>query len=88
MVMRKSRGRGRKPRCLFGTKRGCPRRAFVDCMDEALLRKMCTGQGKMLSRERTGSCAAFQRAVADAVKRAGFMPLMPYVGDGIGSGPR
>jgi small subunit ribosomal protein S18 len=43
----------------------------------------------MLSRKRTGSCAAFQRAVAAAVKRARFMGLLPYVGDGFGpsSGP-
>jgi small subunit ribosomal protein S18 len=34
-----------------------------------------------MSRKRTGSCAAFQRAVKDAVKRARFMALMPYVGD-------
>jgi len=35
----------------------------------------------MLSRKRTGNCAAFQRAVQDAVKRARFMALMPYIGE-------
>jgi len=90
MAMRKSHGRGRKGRCKFCTKAGCPRPAFVDYKDVALLRKMCTGMGKVLGRRRTGSCAAFQRAVADAVKRARFMALLPYVGDGFGSssGPR
>jgi small subunit ribosomal protein S18 len=85
MAMRKAQGRLRKNRCRFCTKQGCPRPAYVDYKDVALLRKMCTGMGKMLSRKRTGSCAAFQRAVADAVKRARFMGLLPYVGDGFGS---
>ena len=82
--------RAGKKRCLFCTRGNCLRPAFVDYKDVGLLRKMCTGQGKVLSRKRTGSCAAFQRAVADAVKRARFMALLPYVGDGLGpsSGPR
>jgi len=81
MAMRKARARGRKARCRFCTKAGCPRPAFVDYKDVALLRKMCTGMGKVLSRKRSGSCAAFQRAVKDAVKRARFMALLPYVGE-------
>jgi len=41
----------------------------------------CTSQGKLFSRKRSGNCAAFQRAVKDAVKRARFMALLPYVGE-------
>ena len=78
-------GRGRKSRCPFCTKEGCPRPAFVDYKDTPALRQLCNNQGKMLSRKRTGTCAAFQRAVADAVKRARFMALLPYVADGFGS---
>jgi small subunit ribosomal protein S18 len=37
--------------------------------------------GKMLSRKRTGNGAAFQRAVKDAIKRARFLALLPYVGE-------
>ena len=77
-------GRGRKSRCRFCTKGGCPRPAFVDYKDAPALRQLCNNQGKMLGRKRTGTCAAFQRAVADAVKRARFMALLPYVGDGFG----
>jgi small subunit ribosomal protein S18 len=88
MAIRKQDGRAKRNRCRFCTKEGCPRPAFVDYKDVPLLRKMCSGMGKMLSRKRTGSCAAFQRAVADAVKRARFMALLPYVGDGFGSSPR
>src|SRR4051812_45925477 len=80
-MVRKKLGRGRKNRCRFCTKEGCPRPAFVDYKDVQGLKKMCTGQGKLFSRKRSGSCAAFQRAVKDAIKRARFMALMPYVGE-------
>ena len=49
--------------------------------DVATLKRMCSSQGKMMSRKRTGNCAAFQRAVKDAVKRARFLALLPYVGE-------
>ncbi len=45
------------------------------------LKKLCNNQGKMVSRKRSGSCAAFQRAGKDAIKRARFMALLPYVGE-------
>lgn len=80
MVPRKP-GRNRRNRCLFCTKQGCPRPAYVDYKDIALLKKMTNVQGKMLSRKRTGTCATFQRAVKDAVKRARFLSLLPYVGE-------
>ena len=82
-MVRKKLGKGKKNRCRFCTKEGCPRPAFVDYKDVSTLKKMSTGQGKMLSRKRTGNCAAFQRAVQDAVKRARFMALMPYIGESV-----
>src|SRR5205807_6925647 len=81
IMVRKKLGRGRKNRCRFCTKEGCPRPAFVDYKDVPTLKKLCTSQGKLFSRKRSGNCAAFQRAVAVAVKRARFMALLPYVGD-------
>ena len=80
-MVRKKMGKGRKNRCLFCTKEGCPRPAFVDYKDVHTLKKMSTSQGKMVSRKRSGNCAAFQRAIKDAIKRARFMALLPYVGD-------
>src|SRR5436189_5049997 len=80
-MVRKKLGRGRKNRCRFCTKDGCPRPAFVDYKDFQTLKKLCTNQGKMFSRKRSGNCAAFQRAVKDAVKRARFMGLLQYVGE-------
>src|SRR5690242_12233175 len=76
-MVRKKLGRGRKNRCRFCTKEGCPRPAFVDYKDVAGLKKLCTSQGKVFGRKRSGNCAAFQRAVSDAVKRARFMALLP-----------
>src|SRR5204862_8235018 len=80
-MVRKKLGRGRKNRCRFCTKEGCPRPAFVAYKDVQGLKKMCTSQGKLFSRKRSGNCAAFQRAVKDAIKRARFMALLPYVGE-------
>ena len=80
-MVRKKLGRGRKNRCRFCTKEGCPRPAFVDYKDVQGLKKLTTGQGKMYSRKRSGNCAPFQRAVATAIKRARLMALLPYVGE-------
>ena len=46
-MVRKKLGRGRKNRCRFCTKEGCPRPAFVDYKDVQGLKKMCTSQGKV-----------------------------------------
>src|SRR5262245_12719621 len=80
-MVRKKLGRGRKNRCRFCTKDGCPRPAFVDYKDVQGLKKLCTSQGKLFSRKRSGNCAAFQRAGRDASERARFMALLPYVGE-------
>jgi small subunit ribosomal protein S18 len=53
----------------------------VDYKDVQGLKKLCTSQGKLYGRKRSGNCAAFQRAVAVALKRARFMALLPYVGE-------
>ena len=53
---------------------------FVDWKDVGTLQRLCTGQGKVLGRKRSGSTAGFQRKVSQAIKRARFMGLLPYVG--------
>jgi small subunit ribosomal protein S18 len=68
---------GDKSRCRF-----CKARiGTVDYKDTDTLRKLLTGQGKIFSRKRSGNCAAHQRRVMEAVKRARFMALLPYTGD-------
>ena len=53
---------------------------FVDWKDVGTLQRLCTGQGKVIGRKRSGTSAKFQRKVRIAIKRARFMGLMPYVG--------
>jgi small subunit ribosomal protein S18 len=72
---------GRKQRCRFCTPQGCPRPIFVDFKDTTGLKRLMTSQAKILPRKRTYLCAAYQRAISRAIKRARYMALLPYVGE-------
>lgn len=50
----------------------------IDYKETELLRKFMSGYGKILPRDRFGTCAKHQRRLAQAVKRARFMALLPY----------
>ncbi len=76
----RSKGR-RKNRCRFTVDGVSPRPAYVDYKDIGLLKKMCTNQGKIFSRKRSGNSAVFQRATSLAIKRARYMAMLPYVGE-------
>lgn len=52
----------------------------VDYKDVGVLSKLTTQQGKMFSRKRSGNCAHHQRSCINAIKRARFLGLMPFVG--------
>jgi small subunit ribosomal protein S18 len=52
---------------------------YIDYKDTETLRKLVSGTGKILTRKRTGTSAMDQRMVAQAVKRARYMALLPYV---------
>ena len=52
---------------------------YVDYKDTESLRKMISGNGKILSRKRTGATAMEQRMLAKAIKQARYMALLPYV---------
>jgi small subunit ribosomal protein S18 len=52
----------------------------VDYKDVSTLQKLCTHQGKIFSRKRSGNCAKHQRLLKRAIKRARFLGLMSYVG--------
>lgn len=51
---------------------------FVDWKDVETLRRMMSPNGKIYGRKRLGTSAREQRLVAQAVKRARFMGLLPY----------
>jgi len=53
-------------------------KVYIDYKDTESLKKMMSGNGKILSRKRTGATAMEQRMVALAVKQARFMGLLPY----------
>ena len=54
----------------------------VDYKEIQTLFKLCTGQGKLYSRKRSGNCAYHQRSAGRAIKRARYMALLPHVGTG------
>ncbi len=51
----------------------------IDYKDTELLRKFINPHGRILGRKHTGVCAKNQRKLAQAIKRARFMGLLPYV---------
>ena len=54
-------------------------KVYIDYKDTESLKKMLSGNGKILSRKRTGATAMEQRMIAQAIKRARYMSLLPYV---------
>lgn len=51
----------------------------LDYRDTHLLGKFTSSYGKILPRRKTGVCAWHQRKLAEAIKRARFMALLPYL---------
>jgi small subunit ribosomal protein S18 len=62
----------------FKLKEGVGGRRFVDYRSTEDLRRLMTPNGKIYSRKRTGLSAQEQLQVAQAIKRARFMALLPY----------
>ena len=75
--MRKKAGiRRRKKVCVF-----CGKDNVISYKDTAKLRKYVSERGKILPRRLTGTSLKFQKKVAQAVKRARHLALLPYVTD-------
>jgi small subunit ribosomal protein S18 len=51
----------------------------IDYKDADLLRRFVSGQGKIIDPKHTGTCSKHQRRLAEAVKRARFLALLPFV---------
>ncbi|MFN0049696.1 MAG: 30S ribosomal protein S18 [Cytophagales bacterium] len=56
---------------------------YIDYKDADFLLKFVNEQGKLLPRRITGNSLKFQRRVAQAVKKARHIALMPYLTDGL-----
>ena len=53
--------------------------SHIDYKDIETLKRFLNPHGKIMPRRRTGLSSAGQRALAQAVKRARFMALLPYI---------
>jgi len=49
----------------------------IDYKDTEILQHFTSGMGKIRPKKKTGSCSTHQRQIAQAVKRARFLALMP-----------
>lgn len=52
---------------------------FVDYKDLELIKKFLGPQGNIMARKKSGVSSKYQRKLAEAVKRARYMGLLPYV---------
>ncbi|MFA4999165.1 MAG: 30S ribosomal protein S18 [Parcubacteria group bacterium] len=51
----------------------------IDYKDTDILKRFVSGQAKIIDPKHTGVCAKHQRKLAQAIKRARFMGLLPYI---------
>jgi small subunit ribosomal protein S18 len=56
---------------------------YIDYKDANFLLKFINDQGKILPRRLTGTSLKYQRKVAQAVKRARHIGILPYVADSL-----
>ena len=71
----KARPRKRKKVCNFCVDKV----TSIDFKDSAKLRRYTSERGKILPRRTTGTCAAHQRQLTIAIKRARQIALLPFV---------
>ena len=53
----------------------------IDYKDVNKIKKFITEKGKILPRRQTGVCSSHQRKLAEAIKRARIIALLPYQAD-------
>jgi small subunit ribosomal protein S18 len=93
-MMRNSRQKPPLTGGKFMTKPGMPRARkvcrycenkidSVDYKDDKEIRRFLTERGKIVPRRISGTCAFHQRQVAQAVKRARYLALIPYVAENV-----
>jgi len=54
---------------------------FIDYKNVTLLRRIVCERGKILPRRTTGTNARYQRSLAQAIKRAREIALLPFVAE-------
>lgn len=53
---------------------------MIDYKEPIFLKRFISAQAKIIDPKHTGVCAKHQRMLAQAVKRARFLGLLPFVG--------
>ncbi|MFM9128031.1 MAG: 30S ribosomal protein S18 [Solirubrobacterales bacterium] len=77
-------GSGRRKSCYF-----CKEKVDrVDYRDTATLDRFTSDRGKIRPRGMTGLCRRHQTQLAEAIKRARELALIPYIAEGSGSDDR
>lgn len=61
--------------CYFCVNKNVP----IDYKDTRLLRRYTSSFAKIVPRKRSGVCAAHQRSLANAIKQARIMALLPFI---------
>jgi small subunit ribosomal protein S18 len=74
---RNAKNRKRKKICQFCADKS----THIDYKDTTKLRRFLSERGKILPRRTTGTCAAHQRQLTEAIKRSRQVALLPYVMD-------
>ncbi len=77
MAIDRMRPRKRRKVCSFCVDKV----TMIDYKDTVKLRRFLSERGKILPRRTTGTCAAHQRQLTTAIKRARHVALLPYVAD-------
>jgi small subunit ribosomal protein S18 len=73
---RKKFFRKKRKACVF-----CLGKATIDYKDADYLGRFLSERGKIIPRRITGNCAKHQRELAQAIKRAREIALLPYTVD-------
>lgn len=75
----------RKPMKRMAKKKVCvfcvEKSEHIDYKDVAKLKKFVAENGKILPRRMTGTCAQHQRELAQAIKKARVVALLPFKGE-------
>lgn len=75
--VKKFRKPSKKKVCIFCQDKA----AKIDYKDVNKIRRFVTEKGKILPRRQTGVCSHHQRELAEAIKRARVMALLPFQGE-------
>jgi len=75
-------GRGRRRACVMCVEK----MTFIDYKDFSFLRRFLSDRGRIESRRKSGTCAKHQRALAQAIKRARHLALLPYTAEHVRTG--